>query len=110
MTLIWENCKSYNKEGSELWEVADRLQHKFEQLFCDWVLNVKDRTITDLARGPWDSWMYLRYFDATKADINMCRIRSEEHTSELQSLMRISYAVFCLKQKNHNTNNTLDAK
>src|SRR3546814_4720159 len=27
--------------------------------------------------------------------------RSEEHTSELQSLMRISYAVFCLKQTNH---------
>src|SRR3546814_9635851 len=32
-------------------------------------------------------------------------VRSEEHTSELQSLMRISYAVFCLKHKNikHNT-------
>src|SRR3546814_4862212 len=30
------------------------------------------------------------------------RGRSEEHTSELQSLMRISYAVFCLKKKNHN--------
>src|SRR3546814_5233463 len=29
--------------------------------------------------------------------------RSEEHTSELQSLMRISYAVFCLKKKNDNT-------
>src|SRR3546814_10236246 len=29
--------------------------------------------------------------------------RSEEHTSELQSLMRISYAVFCLKNKNTNT-------
>src|SRR3546814_1465014 len=28
------------------------------------------------------------------------RFRSEEHTSELQSLMRISYAVFCLKKKN----------
>src|SRR3546814_6803244 len=28
--------------------------------------------------------------------------RSEEHTSELQSLMRISYAVFCLKKKNDN--------
>src|SRR3546814_8718591 len=28
--------------------------------------------------------------------------RSEEHTSELQSLMRISYAVFCLKNKKHN--------
>src|SRR3546814_10670303 len=32
--------------------------------------------------------------------------RSEEHTSELQSLMRISYAVFCLKQKKHHTLNT----
>src|SRR3546814_10902709 len=32
--------------------------------------------------------------------------RSEEHTSELQSLMRISYAVFCLKKKNNTTNNT----
>src|SRR3546814_6256533 len=28
-------------------------------------------------------------------------LRSEEHTSELQSLMRMSYAVFCLKKKNH---------
>src|SRR3546814_3600906 len=34
---------------------------------------------------------------------NSCSIatRSEEHTSELQSLMRISYAVFCLKQKKY---------
>src|SRR3546814_2046244 len=33
------------------------------------------------------------------ADRLAARIRSEEHTSELQSLMRISYAVFCLKKK-----------
>src|SRR3546814_5038874 len=32
----------------------------------------------------------------------LVKVRSEEHTSELQSLMRISYAVFCLKKKNHN--------
>src|SRR3546814_9799253 len=32
--------------------------------------------------------------------------RSEEHTSELQSLMRISYAVFCLKKKNKQTDRT----
>src|SRR3546814_1857885 len=32
---------------------------------------------------------------------NRAIARSEEHTSELQSLMRISYAVFCLKQKKH---------
>src|SRR3546814_9962574 len=31
-------------------------------------------------------------------------VRSEEHTSELQSLMRISYAVFCLKKKTNNSN------
>src|SRR3546814_1847813 len=31
--------------------------------------------------------------------------RSEEHTSELQSLMRISYAVFCLKKKKNNNKN-----
>src|SRR3546814_3725062 len=34
------------------------------------------------------------------------RRRSEEHTSELQSLMRISYAVFCLKKKNTHKNTT----
>src|SRR3546814_1909658 len=34
--------------------------------------------------------------------------RSEEHTSELQSLIRISYAVFCLKKKRYETIETLD--
>src|SRR3546814_5985936 len=33
-------------------------------------------------------------------------VRSEEHTSELQSLMRISYAVFCLKKKTNEHRNT----
>src|SRR3546814_4634500 len=36
----------------------------------------------------------------------MLAARSDEHTSELQSLMRISYAVFCLKKKNKRTTNT----
>src|SRR3546814_4903043 len=36
-------------------------------------------------------------------------LRSEEHTSELQSLMRISYAVFCLKKKNIHTNTVTSA-
>src|SRR3546814_10188783 len=36
-------------------------------------------------------------------------LRSEEHTSELQSLMRISYAVFCLKKKKKQRNNDNDA-
>src|SRR3546814_8697185 len=41
-------------------------------------------------------WSYLRQFMYTK--------RSEEHTSELQSLMRISYAVFCLNKKKQHQN------
>src|SRR3546814_1582353 len=36
--------------------------------------------------------------------VDGAQIRSEEHTSELQSLMRISYAVFCLKKKKTKTN------
>src|SRR3546814_3152770 len=35
------------------------------------------------------------------AEDDLAGLRSEEHTSELQSLMRISYAVFCLKKKKH---------
>src|SRR3546814_4674650 len=39
----------------------------------------------------------------SQASINVAQgLRSEEHTSELQSLMRISYAVFCLKKKKQN--------
>src|SRR3546814_8218697 len=37
------------------------------------------------------------------ADLGVKTARSEEHTSELQSLMRISYAVFCLKKKKQST-------
>src|SRR3546814_4432606 len=36
--------------------------------------------------------------------VGVILLRSEEHTSELQSLMRISYAVFCLKKKNSKKN------
>src|SRR3546814_2376812 len=39
---------------------------------------------------------------AEEADLHLAVRRSEEHTSELQSLMRISYAVFCLKKEKHN--------
>src|SRR3546814_5453980 len=45
--------------------------------------------------------------DATSEKRSHFAERSEEHTSELQSLMRISYAVFCLKKKTSNTSPTL---
>src|SRR3546814_9666383 len=44
---------------------------------------------------------------ATRAQADIGIARSEEHTSELQSLMRISYAVFCLKKTNTKKNNNI---
>src|SRR3546814_5740639 len=47
------------------------------------------------------------YFAGTLTEFDLdLHFRSEEHTSELQSLMRISYAVFCLKKKNKNKRTT----
>src|SRR3546814_10544220 len=46
-------------------------------------------------------------FLARKKELQRAIDRSEEHTSELQSLMRISYAVFCLKKKKHKHTLTL---
>src|SRR3546814_3876582 len=59
----------------------------------------KDEDIPAIgARGRMDHVA----FDCRDPDAMEARLRSEEHTSELQSLMRISYAVFCLKKKKHN--------
>src|SRR3546814_2754962 len=46
---------------------------------------------------------YLTHSAADKKSLTSAMRRSEEHTSELQSLMRISYAVFCLKKKTPHT-------
>src|SRR3546814_4427365 len=50
----------------------------------------------------------LREYQQTSPFLPPCTMRSEEHTSELQSLMRISYAVFCLKKKKTKQKNTYD--
>src|SRR3546814_16569608 len=52
--------------------------------------------LTNSAGVPWTA-AYVDTIGEPTADM-----RSEEHTSELQSLMRISYAVFCLKKKKNN--------
>src|SRR3546814_3614587 len=54
------------------------------------------------SQAAWDDEPRLAAF-AAACDVvtyEFENVRSEEHTSELQSLMRISYAVFCLKKKN----------
>src|SRR3546814_2546909 len=68
--------------------------------FIDWnIYNGapgKGQSLYNESGNPWlhnqIAWFVQEYRDDQR--------RSEEHTSELQSLMRISYAVFCLKKKN----------
>src|SRR3546814_3682298 len=78
-----------------------------------WAPQLRSHTNLDMPRagaGPrlyrsWLAWQVTLYMGFQSA-VAYCvfgwlpLIRSEEHTSELQSLMRISYAVFCLKKKN----------
>src|SRR3546814_10350029 len=47
--------------------------------------------------------------EVAKVELKRGATRSEEHTSELQSLMRISYAVFCLKKKKKDSSHTTKA-
>src|SRR3546814_3456383 len=55
------------------------------------------------AHEAWASLIEKAPKAAQLMHILTARVRSEEHTSELQSLMRISYAVFCLKKKKYKT-------
>src|SRR3546814_2292077 len=56
----------------------------------------QDPEVAGGQRAAWYPWPYIEGLTMAEA---RHELRSEEHTSELQSLMRISYAVFCLKKK-----------
>src|SRR3546814_4384611 len=64
------------------------------------------RKDVDADRAQGSNWIVTRGLAGGEriivSGLQKAQPRSEEHTSELQSLMRISYAVFCLKQKNDN--------
>src|SRR3546814_8695035 len=63
------------------------------------VLPAKLNSFVPLGRRPSTTLNDVILFDDSQPVTVMKNARSEEHTSELQSLMRISYAVFCLKKK-----------
>src|SRR3546814_4501360 len=65
-----------------------------------WALDRMVEAVRPLAPEARTAAAYARAAAICDEDVELNR-RSEEHTSELQSLMRISYAVFCLKKKKH---------
>src|SRR3546814_5811532 len=87
---------------------ADDVQHRPEHLppqLRD-VVDLDDRRRHEAAmRAFLRQWLLLHRAaqGAHRLYVPPDSFRSEEHTSELQSLMRISYAVFCLKKKTNNT-------
>src|SRR3546814_1058183 len=84
--------------------VDDAFLHPFEQQGAgDFVIEV----VVEPCGQPADLGAVRRgAVDHRLAFDGFLEIRSEEHTSELQSLMRISYAVFCLKKKTTKTHTT----
>src|SRR3546814_4755139 len=85
--------------GREIEPLAFRVRPLPEECFESWLRRLAARHETT----PKALFRHLG-IDAALADRDLAvsPVRSEEHTSELQSLMRISYAVFCLKKKNKN--------
>ena len=75
--LVFANAMEYNMDNSELHINAWSLLMRFETLFSNWVLNVRDPHIHDLASGPWDDWMQLKYFDSSRDAVDTCRISGE---------------------------------
>src|SRR3546814_7558802 len=63
-----------------------------------------EEVTAEVIDGPGNAVVYVGAKTGRDGIHGATMARSEEHTSELQSLMRISYAVFCLKQKTKPTN------
>src|SRR3546814_10055961 len=85
----WRNMAGSNIRGRRFSQCTPRLYASQYRMHF--------RAIRDTGRV---GWAYGRPTIAGRE-----HVRSEEHTSELQSLMRISYAVFCLKKKKKQTKN-----
>src|SRR3546814_7782682 len=83
--------------GGVVWRYAGSLEQPFESEArgSQERLPNGNTLITETAGG--------RIFEVTRDGRIVWEFRSEEHTSELQSLMRNSYAVFCLKKKKYYT-------
>src|SRR3546814_1668762 len=84
---------SVNATGMPVADISHTIQNIFTQLWVEGEEAIKWGK--DYAEQVAQTRQLLEEYQA-----KISGARSEEHTSELQSLMRISYAVFCLKKKN----------
>src|SRR3546814_1728985 len=104
------------------WATPEKRLPKLDQCFAiieDWTVTKNKFEVMELLNehnipcGPVMDMKELLNDESLRARGTIVEVpRSEEHTSELQSLMRISYAVFCLKKKktsiiNNNTNRSI---
>src|SRR3546814_10270611 len=80
--------------GTDAHALRERLERRYAT--AGWEFKDRDRAAPGANRFFERMGQFLSLIGLTALVI----ARSEEHTSELQSLMRISYAVFCLKKKN----------
>src|SRR3546814_15842610 len=85
-----------HQQRKGLGQLRDGLQHAAARRACR--LQRQQATAGDQRRQRRQR---LEQGGIVQRDGDAAGVRSEEHTSELQSLMRISYAVFCLKKKTH---------
>src|SRR3546814_2453904 len=97
-------CKVIYNNFMRVNEPDDVLQSSSEAIGAKYPNNMR-AGYSSIANFPPPAIVTWRSKDGTPhhAEVDIGDIRSEEHTSELQSLMRISYAVFCLNKKKQHT-------
>src|SRR3546814_2816540 len=89
--------------GASAWLlVMGVLTALLHSLGLSWLASFAICAALSLGVTGFAAWRVSVFFDHAGMHATRRQLRSEEHTSELQSLMRISYAVFCLKKKKHN--------
>eukprot|EP01038_Epipyxis_sp_PR26KG_P005944 gene5944-8193_t len=76
--LIFSNATLWSglKKDSSTNEASQRLSDLFENLFAYWVLNIRDISIDDHAKGEWDKWQSLKYFDSSLSH-HFCTLSKE---------------------------------